>query len=169
MAAASVSAAEGVSAGGERAGSGPQACAGALLRRMGPHASDSGSVQTDAGSLLQDHPGLSLTHTFVSVNCGLFIDFYYFILTKWYFLSPNPTLTPYRKPVFIVTLSDKHHLLFFIYFSWSPQCQKFQVLLKFIWSPQCSINKYTHTHARTHTHTHTHTFVFVKNGDIPYA
>lgn len=59
MAAASVSAAESVSSGGERSGSGPQACAGALLRRLGPDASDSGAVQTAAGPLLQDHPGLS--------------------------------------------------------------------------------------------------------------
>ncbi len=61
------------------------------------------------------------THTFVSVNCG---DFPYtsvtFILTKLYFLSPNPKPTPYRKPVWILILLDKHHLLFLIIFfpSW---------------------------------------------------
>ncbi len=36
-----------------------------------------------------------------------------FILTKQYFLSPNPN----RKPVCIFTFSDKHHLLFLIFFS----------------------------------------------------
>ncbi len=38
------------------------------------------------------------------------------MLTKLYFLSPNPNPTPYRKPVCIVTLSNKNNLLFFYNF-----------------------------------------------------
>ncbi len=48
---------------------------------------------------------------------GLSIDSYCFYTDQTIFLSPNPKPTHYRKPVCIVTLSDKHHLLFFIFFS----------------------------------------------------
>ncbi len=98
------------------------------------------------------------THTFVSVNCGDFLKTSItFILTKLNFLSPNPKPTPYKKTVCIVTLSDKHHLLFFRYFfrpvifstGRSPQMSKnvrFYYACGDIWSSQCSINKNTHTY-----------------------
>ncbi len=84
--------------------------------------------------------------------------------------NPNPKPTPYRKPVCIVTLSDKHHVLFFFFmFSLvgtadrTPQCQKKIVSKSNQMSPQCSINKYTHTHT-PHTHTtHTHTIWHLNN------
>ncbi len=61
------------------------------------------------------------THTrmCVSVNCGDFHRLLLFYLTKQYILSPNPTLTlnlPLIETCCIVTLSDKHHLLFYIFF-----------------------------------------------------
>ncbi len=110
-------------------------------------------------------------------KCTLQKTVYFFLFNIFYntfytdqtiFLSPNPKPTPYRKHVCIVTLSDKHHLLFLIYISfpsWGPQAGPHNVKnvrLYYpcgdIWSPHCSINKYTHTHTHTHTHnTHTHT------------
>ncbi len=83
---------------------------------------------------------------------------------------PNPKPTPLRKPVCIVKLSDKHHLLFIIFFfpSWGPQAGPHNVKnVRFyypcgdIWSPLCSINKYTHTHTLIHTHTCTRTHTHV--------
>ncbi len=55
------------------------------------------------------------THAqFVSVDCGDFPQTSItFTLTKLYFLSPKPKPTLYRKPVCILTLSDKHHWLFY--------------------------------------------------------
>ncbi len=102
-------------------------------------------------------------------KCTLQKTVYFFLFNIFYntfytdqtiFLSPNPKPTPYRKHVCIVTLSDKHHLLFLIYISfpsWGPQAGPHNVKnvrLYYpcgdIWSPHCSINKYTHTHTHTH-------------------
>lgn len=57
MAAAPVPAAEGSIARGQRSGPRPQACPGALLRRLGPYSSDSCFVQTAAGPILPHYWG----------------------------------------------------------------------------------------------------------------
>ncbi len=76
--------------------------------------------------------------------------------------NPNPKPTPYRKPVCIVTLSDKHLFIFFFSSGVSrpvPKKFRFYYPCGDIWSSQCSINKFTDTH----THTHTHTCTVFKN------
>ncbi len=94
----------------------------------------------------------------------LLLFYYYFILIKQYFLSPYPKPTPYRTlKVCIVTLSDKHHLLFLIIYSLmgtagrSLQCQTFQVLLS-LWGPNVAL---------TSTHSHKHTLINIY-ADIYY-
>ncbi len=57
MAAASVPPAQGVSPRCERRGPRPQARAGALLRRLGSHPSDSSAGKTPAGPVLPHHRG----------------------------------------------------------------------------------------------------------------
>ncbi len=114
-------------------------------------------------------------HTFVSVNFPL--TSITLILTKQYFLfpnpkptryrkpflSPNPKPTRYRKPVCIVTLQiniiDYFEYIYIYFPSWRPQAGPHRTFgvknVRFyypcgdIWSPQCSINKYTHTHTHT--------------------
>ncbi len=103
------------------------------------------------------------THVCFCELWGLSIDFYYFysiIILYW----SNNKPTPYRTlKVCIVTLSDKHNLLFLIIFSLmgtagqSLQCQTFQVLLS-LWGPNVAL---------TSTHSHKHILINIY-ADIYY-
>ncbi len=76
-------------------------------------------------------------------------------MTKRYFLSPNPKPTPYRKPVCILTLSDKHYLLFWIIFCPRGDHRPLPTMSKI--SGFILVGTIGHTHTVTHTRSHTHT------------
>ncbi len=91
------------------------------------------------------------THIFICELWGLSIDFYYLYTDQTILYIPNPKLIPHRKQVRILTLSDKHHLIFLLFFSpsWGPNAIKnvrFYYPCGDIWSPQCSVNKHGHRH-----------------------
>ncbi len=84
--------------------------------------------------------------------------------------DPCPKPTPYRTPACILTLSDKHHLLFLIIFfprgdhrPPPPQCKKMSGFTNLVGTFGYTLTHSQHTpthtpHSLSHTHTpHTHT------------
>ncbi len=123
------------------------------------------------------------THTFVYVNCG---DFHRLLLLSYwpnniFYPLTNSKPTPYRKPICIATISDKHNLLYLIiyfpleivfFYEWFVYCSNFTCYPLCLTLPlnvtqntmhvciktksqtfQVLLSFYIHVHTRTHMHT----------------